>query len=258
LKKIRAHYFRVARPESVRQEGLAKLRDFNEPAIYPSLIEIFSTEAIDVRLAVLDLFRDQKTEEGDASLAWVGVFDKDRVIRGAAADRLLERVQDERKEKKDGLCDGTKLVMYQGLTRGNEVEKASAAKMASTLGIVEAIPWMIATQIQGQPAGGGGTGERNGALAWILVGTQTSYVSDLTPVVGPNAVAFDPQLSVVNEGSIMRVLDAAVVTYHIDINNALIDLSSREWGQPTRQLGWNIPAWRQWYGNEFVPYLKAK
>jgi hypothetical protein len=257
LKKIRAHYFRVARPESMRLEGIAKIRDYNEPALYPSLIEIFSTEAIDVRLAVLDLFRDQKSEEGDASLSWVGVFDKDAVIRGAATDRLLERVTEVKKDKHT-LCDGAKLVMYQALTRGNETEKASAAKMASALGVLEAIPWMIATQVQGQAATGGGGGDRNGALAWIMIGTQQSFVSDLTPIVGPNAVAFDPQLSVVNEGAIMRVLDAAVITYHVDINNALIDLTSREWGQPTRPLGWNIPAWREWYAKDFLPHLKAK
>ncbi len=40
----------------------------------------------------------------------------------------------------------------------------------------------------------------NGQRAYVLVATQTAYVSDLTPVVGSGAVAFDPTISTVQSG----------------------------------------------------------
>jgi hypothetical protein len=57
---------------------------------------------------------------------------------------------------------------------------------------------------------------------------------------------------------LLRVIDAVVVTYHIDINRELIDLSSRLYGQSTKGLGWDLPAWREWYGKEFRPYWAKK
>ncbi len=40
----------------------------------------------------------------------------------------------------------------------------------------------------------------NGKTAYVVVSTQRAYVSDLTPVVGQNAIGFDPTISVVDSG----------------------------------------------------------
>lgn len=45
----------------------------------------------------------------------------------------------------------------------------------------------------------------NGQRSYVLVATQTAYVSDLSPVVGTNAVGFDPEISVVSTGVVLDV-----------------------------------------------------
>ena len=254
LRKIRFKHFGNIRNTQIRQEGIVKMREFTDPAVFPAMIEIFEREGEDVRTAMLDHFYDAPGEAGDESLAWVGVFDKHEAIRKAAADRLMRRI-----EATGEPPESLKLVVFEGLRSRDKDTMASAAKLAETLKIAAAIPWLIGAQVQGAGAGSGGAAQgRAGDLAWIMVAQQVAFVSDLTPVVGPNAVAFDPQLSVVNEGTLLRIQDAAVITYHIDIHNSLIGLTEELYGQPTRQLGWNLPAWREWYRDDFKPFWAAK
>ncbi len=253
LKRLRATHFRNIKLQAKRQEGIVKLHDYNDPSLDPLLIEIFEKEQLDVRCAILDMFADRKAEAGDTSLAWVAVFDDSEAVRSEAVTRLRRRQSEE-----GFLPEASRLVIYEGLRSGGQTAKAAAANLANWLGVVEAIPWMIGAQIGGSPVGGTpGTGRR-GDLAWIAVGQQQAFVSDLTPVVGPNAVAFDPQLSVVTTGTLLRVTDAVVVEYHIDIHNALVDMTSRLSGTDTGPLGWHNTHWRDWYRDEFLPLWAAK
>lgn len=255
LKKIRLQHFGTIKRSELRQEGLVKLHELASPALFPSMVRIFEREGPDVKAALQDIFADDASNEGDAALAWMAVFDKDADVRGDAAKHLAKR-----REKLGETPVSAKLVVFEGLRSQDEATASAAARFAAQFDIIEAIPWLIAGQLQGTPqVQNASIGDRgNGALAWIMVGTQTAYVSDLQPVVGPSAVAFDPQLSVVNEGVILRVIDAVVVSYHVDIHNALIDLTSRSWGQSTDQLGWNVPAWRDWYTTTYQPYIAQK
>lgn len=257
LRKIRMKHFGRIKAQSLRQEGLVKLHDYAKPELFPLLIDLFKDDGADVRLAVLDMFAQAKSVQGDTALAWVAVLDQHAEYRSAASERLATRLT------KDGSApDQIKYVIYEGMRSGKNESMVSAAKLAAGLNLIDVMPWLINAQVVGQPTqqvvGGGANGSGQGALAWIMVGQQTAFVSDLVPVVGPNAVAFDPQLSVVNTGVILRVLDAAVVTYHVDIHNALVDWSSREFGSSTNGLGYNIPAWREWYAKEFVPQQARK
>jgi len=258
LRKLRATYFRVGKRAPIRQEGILRLRDYTDAALFPTLIEIFGGEDADVRTALLDHFQDQASVEGDASLAWVAVFSEEKETRLGAEARLRTRMA-----ASSETPETVKLVVYEALRSGKTETMTAAARVANGLNITEAIPWMIMAQIGAQrnaPAAAGAStnGSRQGALAWILVGTQTAFVSDLTPVVGENAVAFDPQLSVVTEGVILRVLDATVFTYRVDLHWELVDLSSRAWGAPTRDLGWDNGRWLRWYHNDLVPCLAAE
>src|SRR5204863_7176259 len=45
----------------------------------------------------------------------------------------------------------------------------------------------------------------NGQRAYVLVATSRAYVSDLNPVVGSNAVGFDPTISTVQSGVLLDV-----------------------------------------------------
>lgn len=254
LKKLRATHFKSIRNPKIRAEGLVKLSEYTSPAIFPSLIEIFQHEQDDVRSAVLDIFYRSASDEGDASLAWVAVEGEDPGFRAQAKARLLERISEG-----NGASDRVRLVILEGLRSQNDARIAAAAQLAGNLGLFETIPWLINAQLGGTgTATGGGGGSGRGALAWILVGQQQAFVSDLTPVVGESAVAFDPQLSTLTTGTILRVFDAHVITYRTEVNAALIGLSSRLTGRDMSGLGWNQPAWGKWYKEEGRALIAAQ
>jgi len=243
------------RNTEIRQVGIHKLRQYTDPVTYQSLYNIFEKEKMDVRGAVADLLADQRNDEADTVLTWGAIFDKDKEFRAAVAQRLNRRIA----ENNGKATPRIQSVIAEGLKGGDNDQLASAAKLAQTLNLVDAIPMLISAQLGGQGGVvGGGGGGADTSLAWILVGTQTAFVSDLTPVVGDSAVAFDPTVSVITEGTYVRVIDAVVVTYRVDVHNALIGLSSHAWGQPTDQFGWDNPRWRAWYQDEFKPYWAAK
>lgn len=252
LRKLRATYFRASRNTEVRQVGIAKLREFTDAAIFPSLIAIFQGEGNDAEAAVLDHLRDLKADEADASIAWAAVFGKESPFRDAATKRLTDRVKEAGE-----VTNRVKWVVSLGLrdTANNTV--AAGARLAQTLKLYDAIPMLINAQVVGGAGPSRADDGGDAALAYILVGRQQAFVSGLTPIVGDNAVAFNPQLSVVTEGVVLRVIDAVVITYRTEVNAALVGLSTQGWGgQSTAQLGWDQKAWREWYAREFVPFRR--
>ena len=62
-------------------------------------------------------------------------------------------------------------------------------------------------------------------------------------------------MGVINEGSIIRVQDAVVIVYRTEVHFALVSMTSRLYGEPTEDLGYDMPQWWAWYNNEFLPYL---
>lgn len=256
LRKLRATYFRGVRSTEMRQLGLSKLGDYTDAAVFPTLLELFEGEGRDVEDGVLDHLRSLGTDEADATLAWAAVFGRTPEFRAAAAARLKGRVKDAGK-----VTDRVKWPVSLGLRDQDHARVATAAGLADGLDLVDAIPMLINAQVVGSPAGAGGGGAGDGtggALAYIMVAQQEAFVAGLTPVVGDNAVAFDPRLGVITTGAYVRVIDAVVVTYRTEVNSALIALSTRAWGgQSTASLGWDQAAWRKWYAEEFTPYRRA-
>lgn len=255
LKKFRSDFFRTTRPPEVRAKAIEKLKEYTDPALFPSLVEVFSTEGLDVRLALLDHFAAQNSEDGDTTLAWIGVFDKSSDVRRAAARRLKERMTG-----RESIPNRVQWVLFEGLAHGSEDAIAASAGLINTLNIVEAIPFLI--DAQAGPQGGGGAGgapqERTGALAYIFIGKQTTYVSDLTPVVSDSAVAFDPTVDVVSDGVVLQVLDAQVIVFRGPVRTALREMVDRSTGLSTAHLGWRAGPWHEWYANTFLPALEKK
>lgn len=249
LKKIRAQYFRQTRNTEIRQLGILKIRQYTDPALFPTLLKLFEGEGADVEYALFDHFRDLKLDEADAALAWAAVFGQEKDYRVAAGKRLLHRT-----EEVKGASNRVQWVISLGLRHSSEDAIVAAAQLASTLNVFEAIPMLINAQVGGGPPRSSQEDDGS-ALAYILVGTQEAFVSGLTPIVGDNAVAFNPQLSVLTTGTIIRVIDAVVITYRIDVYNALVALSTKAWGgRSTAQLGWDQVAWREWYTKTLLPY----
>ncbi|MCA9300529.1 MAG: hypothetical protein KDA28_15770, partial [Phycisphaerales bacterium] len=132
----------------------------------------------------------------------------------------------------------------------------AAAQVAGVLKMHEMIPHLINAQVSGQT---GGNREGTGSLAWIMNATQVAFVSDLEPVVADSAVAFDPELSVVSQGTLLQVFDAVVVTYRTEVHTTLMGLAEDAWGRPApRELGWDSGKWHDWYDDELVPHMERE
>lgn len=242
LRRIRHTYFRNPRAKDLRAAGIEKLKAYNDPAIFESMIEMFTRSGDDVIEAIMGHLAELDTPEALATIAWTAVFDTHPRRRSMATDVLAESL------KNREAPHTVKSVVADGLRRSHDPHVANAAGLAATLKMADAIPAMIASQVVGR-----GTGSDGGALAYILIGQQQAFVSDLEPVVGDSAVAFDPELSVVTEGVVLRVLDSVVVTYRVEVHEALVRLTSDLSGKDTSYLGWDVPKWRQWYAKEFLP-----
>lgn len=249
MRKIRRKYLGDIRVTSIRQEGISKLVAFNDPIHYPALIDVCKGEGDDVRGALLELFSVQAHDAANASMAWMAINDPSPTMRARASTKLHDRLGESNFQ---GVSSrGVSEVIQRALESGREPQMEAAAELAQILHMYEAVAWLIPAQL-GQTASGG-SGEGGGDLAWIAIGKQTAFVSNVTPVVGTNAVAFDPTLSVITEGVLLRVHDAAVTTYRVGINRRLIAMSSEATGQSTAALAWDAAAWQRWYNSEFYP-----
>jgi hypothetical protein len=301
LRKVRFKYLGSIRKVEIRQIGLAKLREFTDPLIFPKMLEVFKRDKADVRDALLDHFADTKSDEGDATLGWCAVFSEDEEMRDAATKRLVKRVEECRRVGKaaraaaatapsastpvtpapaSGGAAGpspangastkpssnilvdpdvswrVKKIISNGMLQSSDEVAGAAAQLAENLNLVEAIPQMINLQVQTPGGNSVALGERGGgALAFIQVGTQQAFVSDLTPVVGDSAVAFDPTISVLTEGTVLRIDDAVVTTYRTIIHYPLTRLANANWdGRSTASMKFDNKKWSEWFTKEFMPY----
>lgn len=252
LKQIRFKHF-LTRNAETRQVGIAKIREYTDSAAFPILLSVFEHEDTDVRSAIFEHLMDQRTDKADATLAWAAVFGADDWVRNAAHDRLLSRLRGSRE-----LSGRISTILLAGLRDPGDTPPAAAARLANDLDVFSIIPSIINAQVGGGAGGGGSGGSlagTGGAIATILIGRQVAFVSDLTPVVGDNAVAFDPTLSVATEGTYINVYGAVVMTYRTEVHQTLVAMADRAWdGRSTAGLGYNLKAWNEWYARQFVPY----
>lgn len=251
LIRFRKQYF-GGNSRETRQVGLAVMREkYDDPGLYPLLLEVLEHDRQDVQEGLLDMFADAKTDEGDATLAWQAVFGPKESVREAAAERLYARVGEA-----GGVSDGIRLVVAAGLQKEKDSEVVAAAGIAETLSLYEMVPLMIAAQVSGSRQGA--QGERAGNLGWIIVGQQQTFVSDLQPVVSDSAVGFDPTLDVVTEGAVLEVQDAVVYTFRTEVFYSLSRMTSSALGRPTAQLGMDEAKWWEWYEREWKPFMASR
>jgi hypothetical protein len=253
LRKLNAQYLRSIRNVQIRQVGLSKLRTYNDPAVWPTLLEVFDRAKEDVHMTLLDMFQDHASDEGDATLAWIATFEEDDAFRAEAAKRLYQRAA-----QTESVSSRIESVVAYALKSDDNKILENAADLANRLDIVAAIPALISAQLSGSTVQTGRDDAGGGALAYILIGTQVAFVSDLTPVVGDSAVAFDPTVAVATDGVVLSIGQAVVTTYRLEVHNSLVGLSSRAWGQSTSPLGWDQEAWKDWYADEFLPHLEEQ
>lgn len=251
LRRYRLTYFGTGSSTEIRQIGLSLLRErYDEPALYPLLLEVFERDGVNTKSGLLDMFADARTDEADATLAWVAVHDDRTAVRDAAFTRLSARVGEA-----GGVSERIKHVVAGGLRQESSTPAIAAAGIAEVFKLYEMVPLMIAAQVGGNA---GGARDGTGPLAWIVVGQQTAFVADLQPVVSDSAVGFDPTLGVVTEGVVLEVQDAVVFTYRTEIFYSLTRMTSSALGHPTGSWGIDQPEWWAWYDREWKPWMEAR
>jgi hypothetical protein len=209
LRKIKTKHFGPIRKTEIRQAGILKLRDFKDVPALSAMITVMADEEGDVRGAVLDHLADQKTEQADAAIAWVAIFEKNRSFRAEALDRIARRTR----ENKGEVPLPAQSAVVAGLKSGKASYATAAGQVASFMRLFEAIPMMAAAQAGPQGGYYGGQPDTpDQELAYIVIGTQRSFIADLNPVVGENAVGFDPQVGVITEGVVPRAWCSASST----------------------------------------------
>lgn len=252
LQQIRHRYFRDVSAEKTRKQGVARLREMaKETVALPLIVETFQHEDRKTRMEVMSMLASMKSQPTDSTVAWMALTDSDAELREAAATLIADRT----KENNGVVPMGAQWAIAGALESTDNALVSAAANMALNLRLIDAIPSMIAAQVSNPNAGTPGAG----AIGQISIVTQRAFVSDLTPVVGNSAVGFDPQLSTVSEGVVLRVFDAYVITYRTEVHSALVALSTQAMdGQSTASLGYDQAAWKTWYEDTYQPYQAAK
>lgn len=250
LKKVRAKYFRNQRYHPTREAGVAILKkDYTQPWMFPSLLEVFTEERDeDVVSTVAGILRDSNTDFGDRGLAFVAATTHEELWRTHSIEGIAARTK-----VLFGRPPAGAVAVFQAALQSGDTHAMDGASVAGqALSLVELIPFIIPTQ-PGAPGqgGGGGTGRQRGPLAWIAIGTQKSYVADLTPIVSEGAVAFDPTPGVVTEGTLFVVNDAVVTWSPRIANTALSTLGGLATGEDPAalrsRLGMRFDPWKDWY-----------
>jgi len=245
IRRIRFKY--LAGPKSQHeptvQRGLRKLEAFTAPAAVGPLVEVLRDENETMRDWLLDHLRDRvEAPYGQATLTWLSIYDEDETMREAARQRLTG----------DANPRSQYVIDYALRTNDNDVVN-HAALAAGKFKLVEAIPLLISTQAAATSASTSGTGD----LAFIQIQRQRFFVSDLQPVVGTGSAGFDPELSVLQEGTVMAIQDAVVEFRRTDVHRTLRELVREDYGKPV-DFGFNVGQWKEWYREEYVPFKRAQ
>lgn len=240
---LRSRALSSAATSAARAAGLEELRSVRDPAAFESMYDAVRGKGDDAMLAVLDAYA-RGGEAGQHALASVAIADGRDAIRAEATRRITTPV-----------CAPVLAAIDQGLRGGDHDRVDRAGVLAGAVHAVESIPALIFAQVAtGSTSGGAGRpSSTSGDRAWIAIGTTTSYVQNVVPVVGDNSGAFQPVIGQLIEGVVMRVQDCAVTIYHGGVHDSLVAMSSYDTGTDTSNLGWDMAAWARWFDGTYVP-----
>lgn len=243
FRRINGRYFRTNFAPKW-DEGLAVLRTHEDPIAVRAMLDVFESSRPEVRRAIYEHCASIGHPFTDSLIAYESVFGRQAEDRAICADLMVDQALINERE----LAHTPKLVLATALKSQDETAVEAAAVLVDRLSLAEAIPALITAQV----AQSAQSSDRNGPYGTILNGRQTAYVSDLQPVVADGAVAFDPGISVVTEGSVLQADEAAVTIYRTVVHDALVSLSSRVTGKPTGHLGYDQWRWKDWYETEYL------
>ncbi len=240
IRRVRHEYLGDMRAREFRDRGIDALRGFTDAAAFRPLIEELAAEKDDVRLALLEHFAGQG-DDGQGALAWMAIHDPSEAYRHEAMRHMVSP------------ASPTVLRILDSGIRSTRHDIANhAGTLAGSLRALEAIPLLIFAQATQDPF------DEPGDLAWIAVATQRAFVAGIEPIVGSGAGAFRPIAGVVQEGAILRIVDAVVIFYRTEVHRVLVMMTTDDWGRSTAHLGYDMKAWWHWYNEQYVPDRNAR
>jgi hypothetical protein len=245
---LRSRALSAGASSAARAAGLEELRAVRDPAAFESMYAAVRGKGDDAMLAVLDAYA-RGGEAGQHALASVAIAEDSETFRAEATRRIATPV-----------CAPVLAAIDEGL-RGRDHDRIDRAGiLAGAVHAVESIPALIFAQVAtGSTSGGAGRpSSTSGDRAWIAIGTTTSYVQNVVPVVGDNSGAFQPVIGQLIEGVVLRVQDCAVTIYHGGVHDSLVAMSSYDSGTDTSVLGWDMAAWARWFDGTYVPLKQAQ
>ena len=240
IRRIRHEYLGGMRAEKFRTRGIDELRGFTDAAAFMPLIEVLAAEQDDVRLAMLEHFAAQG-DDGQAALAWMAIYDPSEAYRHESMRRMVSPAS-----------TAVLRVLDTGIRSTRHDIANHAGTLAGSLRVLQAIPLLIFAQATQDPF------DEPGDLAWIAVATQTAFVAGIEPIVGSGAGAFRPIPGIVQEGAILRIVDAVVIFYRTEVHRVLVRMTTDDWGHSTAHLGYDMKAWWHWYNEQYVPDRNAR
>jgi hypothetical protein len=236
IEELKRRHFGSNRNRALREEGLAELGRITDHLAFQPMIEVLAGEDDEVLLTMLEHFARQG-EAGQAALAWVAINGASRSLRYEATLRIgIPAVRP------------VLVLLDRALRQTRHDVITNAAILANALDVFEAIPLLMFNQVTRDDYSGGRE------LASIAVGTQTSYVQDIVPVVGNSVGAVKPIIGTITEGTFLTIEGPNVLVYRTEVHSALLNLAARDWGRPTEHLGWDMSLWWSWYNEEYVPH----
>jgi hypothetical protein len=238
---LRARNFTTGSSPKVRASGLAALRECRDPAAFESMYRALRGQKPDVVAAMLDSFA-AGGDEGQYALASVAIQDPDAAVRAEATRRLARPPS-----------PGVLAAIDDGIRAQNHQWVNNAGILAGAVHAIEAIPQLIFAQYVQGPADDG-----KGDRAWIAIGTTTSYVANVIPIVGDNAAAFQPVIGQIIEGVVFRVQDCVATAYHGGVHDSLVAMTTFDSGTDTASIGWDMRAWASWFDHTYVPLKKRQ
>lgn len=224
----------------IRSTNLQQFSKWTVPASWQALWEAMQDQQDDVKLAFLDHLATQG-DLGEAMLAKVAIKSNDTAIRHEASRRIRRPA-----------CDAVVAIIDLGLRDKRHVVANQAGLLAGKVDAFAVIPSLIFAQATADEK------KNDGDLAWIAIGSQISYVANVQAVVGDGAAAFTPVIGNLQTGVLMRVQDAMVYNYRSDVHQSLVTLTTRDFGQSTADMAWDIKRWWRWFNEVYVPFQQAR
>jgi len=162
----------------------------------------------------------------------------DDPIRSLASDALPTHIS-----------AGAEARLASFLAGNRELYVNRAASLASAHASTALIPSLITAQYAPPRKPKGDEG-------WIAIGKSINYVSNQIPVTGDASGAFQPVVSTIFEGSVLRIMESVVEIHRTEVQLSLAKVIERETGLPAPAFGNDIDRWRRWYEREY-PALAA-